>query len=738
MTTTDLAVTSSVPRSRCPSSRSRDVATASLTGAFVAVLAALPLLRMWPFYFADDAATQLLPMWFHLGQHVLAGAWPPLLDLDSWMGGNLALEALFGVWNPVNVAIWVLVALVPDLAVAGVVIRMFGLVFLAVGCYVLAREYGAARWASSVVASAVPFCGSLFYFDVAKWPSTLLAFMWVPHVWWLARRMSRRRGTAAGVFVVGALAVTAGNPYAVLGVCVVFAGLLVENALLRQWRALGYVLGVSVGVGAVVPLVFLPLLLSSSVTWRAHPVTAFRGPLSPAPYDLINLGAPSFVPNVPWVNVPAVYYAWFVLPLAAWMHWDVVREKWRGLGGCWAVAGTFLLLAFGPAQVWMFRWPLRVLHYGYLSAAVLFAVVLSAGLRTDRPVRRITVTSALLLPGLVSTVGLPDTHRHMFSYATIAVLTAAAVTVYWARGVAPLSAVLHGGTAVTLGLQMWWFLGPLASLPYYFPSSVVQMRVNFDHRYQGTVVQIAEPARIGPPNQQREAWRDLLPGNLYLPAGVRSVNSYTGMGFRGFSDGLCMRYDGATCPAAYDVLWRNLPGTSAPLADVLHLDTVVVQRPLIDSPRPPDGWLVSERNNRVTVLRRQGSATASTSGRIGWSSPNMRVLKDTDPSDRVELTRFEKDTQRGRLVFARLAWPGYSADVNGIPVPVRSGPLGLLEVELPEEVHSGRLRVTWLPPGLRPGLASAAIGGAIALLLTARQCGSGFVTGKRRYTHVPH
>ena len=52
------------------------------------------------FLIRGDTDAQFAPTWYHLGELVRDGQWPPMLDPDSWHGGNYAAEALFGIYNP--------------------------------------------------------------------------------------------------------------------------------------------------------------------------------------------------------------------------------------------------------------------------------------------------------------------------------------------------------------------------------------------------------------------------------------------------------------------------------------------------------------------------------------------------------------------------------------------------------------------------------------------------------------
>ncbi|MCK2237528.1 MULTISPECIES: hypothetical protein [unclassified Crossiella] len=724
---------------------------------FVALLAQVPLLHNPTFYFTDDSAAQFLPMWHRLGEQLLAGNWPPLLDNDAWMGGNLAAEALFGVWNPVNLANYLLVAGLDDLALAATVVKTEFLMLLALGVYLLCREYGAARWASAALAVALPFGGFTLYFQASTWVAGLMAFAWVPYVWWSARRTARGQLYAVWPFVFGALCVTNGNPYGVLGVCAVLLGLLLEFWLRKDRRAVYRVLLVGGCVAAVVPLVFLPLLGASTVGLRTGKELFNLGQLVPAVTDLLNLSMPSHLPSIRTFNpnafrmtVPATYFAWFVLPLLAWLDFGVLRRRWRELTAAFVVAGGYLLLSLGPSNLWMFRWPLRHVESLFLALAVLTAVLLSAGLRTDRLRLRILATGGiLLLSGYLAFAAWPKISlRHLFSLALLGGLTALVVLAArrGGRWTGRLSAaVLCGGTAIVLLLQTTWQPYNADVAGYKFPRSTEALHEQFAKRYRGTTVQIADRGLPGPNGENR----DLLFGNMYAAAGVPTLTAYTGMGFKPLHKALCLTFYGGTCRRAYPALFQPTESGRS-LADLLRVETIVVQRSLFTTPEvkappipgakiepdplaglpepayPPvvyPGWRVEESNDAVTVLRRVQPLEWS-EGRLSQVGAGVRIEADKIAGQRTELVRFSRSgplESKAELTFARLNWPGYSATVNDQPVAVRNGPAGTVVVELPAGVRSGELRLHWDPPGFKIGIGSALAGLLAALALCVVQ-----------------
>jgi putative flippase GtrA len=681
-------------------------------GVAVALLGQLPVLVNPSFYFWDDSAAQFLPMWHRLGERLLAGDWPLGLDLDSWMGGNLAAEALFGIWNPVHLLDFLLVVWLGDLAVAATAVKTQFLVTLGIGTYLLCRDHGARCGAASVLAVALPVSGFVLYFQAATWAGGLMGFAWLPWAWWALRRLRAGRMPAFVPWLLCYLCVSAGDPYGVLALCAVFAGLLLE-ADRAHVRRLGLV---GVAVAAALPLIFFPVLVTSAVGWRSGHELFNIGQLVPGVGDLLNASLPAFVPQILSfgtfrMSVPATYFAWFAVPLLAWLDWRSAAAAWRRCGCAVALAGAYFLLCLGPSNVWLFRWPLRHVAVLHLAVAVLLAVALSQGLRTDHfRVRLACSVGSVLLGGYLAFAAWPaQAPKHVVSSIMVAVLLAAVLILHRRR---LMTAVLHLGTACALALQMWWFPANRDVAAYNFPSSVAQLRAGYAEFRGGTVVQLADRDVI-PPTEiaSRRAWSSLLFGNMPAAAGVASLVSYTGIGHDAMHTRLCLSYYGATCPQAYDRLW---PPDG--LADQLRATHVVVQRRLRDVPEVPAGWRVSRRDRHVVVLSRE-AALPWPRGRLS-ASRDVQVLDDVRYGQRRETVRFGRTGDRAELVFARLAWPGYQATVDGRRVPVAATDAGLLVVRLPPDLRGGTLALSWSPPGFTAHLLLACAGALLAIALS--------------------
>lgn len=690
--------------------------------------ALIPMLESRTFYMRGDTGAQFAPTWYHLGELVRGGTWPPLVDPDSWAGGNFVGEGLFGVYSPVNLLVWVGVSLAPDLLLAVSSVKALVLIVLALGTYLLCREYGARPWAAAVLATALPISGFTLYWDAGSWASGLMAFTYAPWVWWSFRRALRGTASPLWAFLIGVLAVLQGNPYGTLGVVVVGVGLLAEGWATSNGRGAVRLLVLGACVAAFLPLVYLPLIEAVELAYRSNgPLFDNNGKLQPELGDLAMLSAPTFVPDVRAITggmrVPATYLAWFVVPLLPWLRYRLLRPRLRELTGVAVVSAIYLVMTLGPSKLWLFRWPLRLVEYLYLGVAVLLAVLLSQGLHRDRWRARLLGTGALV--GVMAWVTWARDPRWesaaLGGTAMVVVLTAVVLAWHrWGNGATVVTAALlaGGSSAVLLG-QMTVFGENASSRPWYFPSDVSTLEQRFADR-DGLVLQFADLKPLqkpGPARELRRSWQHYLAGSMYQVAGVDAINNYTGMGLEKFTDRLCMGYDGLTRACGYRRVWEPVTPSGPPLVDLLKVDTLVVQPQLASGVQPGTGWQTESVPDGPLVLTRTAP--------LPWPESRLTTVPDEAEvadarstgtvGERVELATTGAG---GRLVFATLAWPGYRATLDGEPVELVDHPVGLLTVELPPD-RSGVLEIGYRPPGLLPGLAAAAVGtvGALALAL---------------------
>jgi hypothetical protein len=146
----------------------------------------------------------------------------------------------------------------------------------------------------------------------------------------------------------------------------------------------------------------------------------------------------------------------------------------------------------------------------------------------------------------------------------------------------------------------------------------------------------------------------------------------------------------------------------------LRANTIVVQNSLTDTRHDPSptGWHQQPgASGLVTVWTRNRPLAGN--GRLAYANVDV-------PYDEVVDQVGERLTATGpgALTFARLAWPGYSATENGHPITVRSGPDGLLAVDVPEK---GQVTLSWSPPGWQLSALAFGLGLLLAIGLGVRR-----------------
>ncbi|NYE21033.1 hypothetical protein [Microbacterium immunditiarum] len=674
----------------------------------------LPLIRKPGFYFWDDTAGVAVGVWQRIAQDVLSGQ-SPFLQTDMWRGGDFIAEAATGMWNPVMLGLMIGTYPIDDVGAAITVAKILLFLLTAGGVYVLARSFGATPWLSAIAGATLSLSGWAIFMDGSSWVNGTAITAFTPWAWWALRR-AYKRGFDAWSIVLAAvlcyLAPSTGNPYGVLTLAIVFLAVAVEAIVDRRPSAIGWLVSIGVGVVLTVVIVYLPFVYTSAYGFRANSGMWNDEFLSISLSDLMGLSSPTHRPYITMfggtpMGFPGTYLGWFVLPLLPWLHWRGAR-MWARLAGPLVFGAVFLLFTLGPSQFGMFRWPARLVPFLYLAVILVFAVVASRGLRTDRRWVRSAVSAGIILLGAwIAWADVPGAWK-WHALATAAVFAGTAVLVFWAKLGGRGFATITAGLLVFLGAQLTLTPSNRNVADYEMPSSRSALAEQFADRSDGLTVQVFDIHALVRHHPAPERWDDLLAGNMPSVAGFESTTAYSGIGFTAFDSALCLTYNGGTCAGAWDALWEEPSGYDVPLADLLNARYVVVLNDYADVEDTPPGWTETESTSVVTIFERD-EAPGGATGTISFAGDDVDIASaqrsgKTDES--VEVTTGSGDT---RLTFARIAWPGHSATFDGEDLPVEIGPAGLLSVELPENA-SGTLSISFAPPGLLMGAAAAGIG----------------------------
>lgn len=712
-----------------PSERPRDIVWASIVGAVVLIAGLVPVAFNREFYFFADTPDGAFGQWYELGQQLLTGNWP-LMNPAAWMAGNYAAEGQWGLWNPLVLGLAMLITVIPSAVVGATLFKLVFLVIGAIGTYALARSYRATPSWAAVAGIAAPLAGFTLFMDAPSWVTNLM--VWSLFSWAVvAIRLWVRKGGWAILlaFTASYLLITVGYVQGTLMLVLFFAAALVEAALTKSRTDALRLIMAGVVAGLVTIAVYLPGILTASVTTRASGI----GNDGFMVLTLSGLGT-SAVPSgqadlTGWwgrfTEVPLLYIAWF-LPLVLFVSTRAIRTRWRELVSL-ALFGAFaLMLAVGPAALGPLRFPARTMPWIALTAIVLTCVLLSW---TGRAVQ--LNAARCVAVGTVSAFGYwlaVSQHPAAWKqHAAFAVLTTAAVLVVWwvwrrTRSTQALPAVLAIAATTLLVVigQSALYADRLVSRADY-PGDVDEY-VQTMPSGTGDGIVIGSP--LGLPT---EAFDEVAFANMwYLNDATAVQNLYTPTEHKAYSADLCILYDGRTCFELLDRLLAEDSTTDVPLADLLSIDSIQIiadddhSISDLEQMTPPAGWSRTFTGDFTVIWTRD--VPTPPAGEVTWTGEGLSISDVTASPSSVSFFVDSVAESGGTAVLSRIAWPGYAVSGATLADPLRGY---LVTVDVPGDAQGERITVTFRPPAwpliLSAMVASAALSVVVAVFSVRRR-----------------
>lgn len=702
------------------------------TVAVTAIGGLVPLISNPRFYFYDDTAAGAFGIWFEIGQKLRAGVWP-IFSSQGWAAGNYAAEGQWGIWNPLIMLVGLLANSASNVVVFSTILKIVTLMILALGTYLLARGYGAVRPLASVAGVTVTLAGFTTYMDASSWVTGLMVFALLPWAWWAVRRSVERSKNPIAAIIAAYLLITIGYVHGTIMLAIVMLGLLVEAALLRKYKELLRVLFFGVIFGLFALAVYLPGVLTASVTARATDISN-TGFLTTDLTGLASSGLASSTPQIiGWWGVfspvPMLYIAWF-LPLGALVMLDKLRLNWRRFSALFFTLTVALMLVLAPSDMGPLRFPVRLMPYVALTVIVLVCVLLSScrvavptrgrllavgglwatGLylafgQNPQKIRLHLIFAALSLIGLLATIWVLYSRRlprRLLSRSRIRLLPRARVR---AAAVVVLAVCLL--TAV--GQKHYFTAAPLPD--FKMPDQVSGYSKQLDH-VPGMAFTVGDPTRLGP-----SIWNSTLSANSWYMSHALVQNLYSPIMFRTYNQDLCMDAHGRTCQNAADSLFTEDPATGKLLVDLLSIDTVQILRDSQDvdgsklaARQVPSGWIEVSRTHDYLLWERKDPM--KNTGEAVWTSAGTSVSTESNSSQRLVLKVDKTNTAGGTIVLSRLAWPGYQASGATFEKPTRDY---LLTLNVPAGSEGKEIVVSFEPPGWSTVVVSIIVGLALGL-----------------------
>ncbi|WP_330257187.1 hypothetical protein OG874_05475 [Nocardia sp. NBC_00565] len=668
-------------------------------------------------FYTDDTESQYTGLWIGLGRALRDGTFPVLVP-ERWMSGNNMMDDA-GLFNPPQLLIDLIAPSFDNMAVYATLVKLIFGVIAALGVYRICLAYGGRPAWSAVAGVAFPLSGFFLFFDEASWMTALTGTAWLVHAWASSVRYTRGHGGPIPVFVF--LYLTISTQYifpAVEAAMMLFAVAVGELVYRRKWQPVVRLTVAGACAGLAGLLTFLPSMLSAKVTWRGTAEIMNDQFLTVPWSESLNASLPSSLPAFTswWGYVqpmPVTYIAWFLIPALAFIDWRRARESWRELSAVAVFSVLMLMWSAGPGSIGPLRWPVRVLPMLAIGLLVLVCVLLGR-YGTVRELKQRAVAAAVLIGLLWVRSFSADPHDVIWHVVAVVAVVALGGGVVWldrTKGVAAACAL-----AIVAMFPIAYFQVSAAQptpMTWNLPTNRSQAAAVFPD-FPGNTIQLAERGLLQPQDNSLDgAYGSLVFGNYAKSLDLSYVNGYTPTGHFYFGELLCMRWDSSVCPDAFRRMFAPEPTTGRPLVDLMKLDRVVLQRALFPDARDqpaPQGWKWVDypgHERYISVLERESGLISTVNGRVADAeNATATSISETGTTSRVRVS----STEGGRVVFARLGWPGYRVTLNGAQIPIEVVAKSFVAVDIPAGTQNAELVLTWRPPGWKIGIATMVAG----------------------------
>ncbi|WP_210509008.1 hypothetical protein [Naasia sp. SYSU D00057] len=700
--------------------------------AFAVAVVGLYVWRKGGFFLIDDAQNEFLPYLTEMGRQWLSGH-VPVMTSDTIFGGNYFIALERAVFSPQIVVFSIIAALVPNHLLVATAFAGASILLAAIGGWLIGRVLQLGRVYSLLLGGTVATVPVFLFMYTASWWNGAAGS--VALVFAIAALLRAIRVPSLGSSLLLGLAtlvvLVSGWPHALIGLLAVGACLLVATAVVPEgwrnvlrdgaWKRLlvsWLPVLVPMAVAAIVSVpVYAEFVIQGKLLFRFNQISnegAFCVPGLDQALAVMNPVASTY-----W-NCWGGYTNWpfpigFVSILATLaLVFHVPRRGDRIAGGLIASALVLFLLTQLPSVFLSTRYPFRFLPILGVVLAVLLFHLLRHGIRR---VTRTRVVVALLLTAAAAYVGVTHDVDPGWGDAVEAVvfvaLTVAGIAVLlrrWERFRPAVFSLLALAGVVLVALQ-----GQGLGTRYLYddrPQSEVNLSAEQREQIDAGFVAVAQmPNDI---SSSAGSARSLL-------LGWRSFNGYDPVGQRAFME----RFGNHAPQGFYDAGLVTALGEPAQVGadgvcdfEVYGVRSVIAQADL-------DG-------EGISALERCGFTLESTVGNssfwvssakpvgatLSYADPGIEYADDVNADQRHESAEITANSNGGDVVFARLWWPGYTATLDGEPVPVTAYDGILAAVELPAGA-TGTLELSYTPTSWRWAIPVSVLGvllGAGALI----------------------
>lgn len=651
--------------------------------AIVSIFSLIPLFFFHRFYFLDDTQRGAIGQWYEVGKLVMQGQLP-IFNVAAQGSGNYLAEGQWGTFSPLVWLISVVVYYSSNFLIFATIFKIVLLNILGVGSFLLARSMAVQKPYAIIYGIVTPFVGFTIFAGASSWVTDLMVSAFFPWFWWGLRRFLNKNTGPVLAFIIGYSIITVGYVFGTIMLIAVMLGAFIAAIVMKKWSQLRRIVLLGISLAATTIAVYLPGIAISGVTMRNTEGIFNDNFLSPSLSDLLFSFSPvGYSEMNSWWTVsgvtymPFMYVSWLLALLvfvnfkqtkSFIQHHKVLLIQW--------LTPTLLafMLLFGPANVGPLRFPVRMMAYfGQLMLLLVILLVAKLGLKftkgrvqlfvglmvlgtyleiANTPARiQSLVAINLIISVLVAAIAYLGSGHHKLQLRAISVpvkrpmltiMILAIVTTGFSLLVQERTIGRHNDA---IQQQHITYIYP----DYKMPATKAAILKMADKFKGNTVI-------LGFDNH-------VVMGNDWYITNNDSMNVYTPVGFKKFSDDFRGGDPTRISPDSYAKLFKKDKQTQLPLADLLSVDTVAVgnegdrkiYRNLIKHKNVPAGWQVTSHDQYYVVIQRE--QINDNVGGVVWSNlPQVKQVKNSNYAVTIKVPAHRDDA---KIVFSRTAWPGY-------------------------------------------------------------------------------
>ncbi len=663
------------------------------------------------FYFMDDMQHQYMPAFYNLGRALRNGEFP-ILTLAHWEGSNYFAEYQYALLNPVSLLTYIILPSFSSYNLASSVLASFYQGILASGFYYLARTYGIDRPLGWLLALLIATNNFVAYWLASSWFPGFISMAWAVWAWAFFIRADRSAKYWLMAVLFSYLTLSSGWPFTDFFWALIVVAIMAQKWLEKNINGTLAILLAALGALLLAMPSFLALFSIGHLTTRMGTLSN-NSVCVPCLQDTLAMSFPfhrgflycGIAGLFKQTAVPFFMCAWFIFPILPFLRWKELAWKSAPVLTLVALSCFLLLATLGPDQLIYLKLPYRFIPYLHMSFLLLVALMIDrAGLR---PIDRQTVLSSFGLIFLGAFMAwqrnpslklmLPMTVGHLLAWAVF------------------LKAWSKDKKLGLLALGVCAFAFFVATRIVY-PVNTDNLNLNMNPQRQETALGNGVPesytfylGSLG----KRENYNRLNPdrlqeyqtGNMSLEYGIPSIGGYTPIGHAFLEVVMCLTIFSETCPlAAYHLFANPDLETGAPTVDLFRINRIIAMKgahlKALESYMPKKEWRL-ERDGRLTQTFVRDLPNAGLPGTVSWASPGLRLEGIGKPKTLLETVQVtQRSGGKGKVVFARLWWPGYKATFAGAEVPVRASHGIFVTVDLPNWPETGTLTLSYRPPKL--------------------------------------